>query len=303
MGAGGAAAVGAGVGALAGAGAVAVGTGSVTTASAGATVGGAGTVGALTALGTGAKVVLFVAAVAIGSAVTVGVRAAIPEPAPVRSVVKPTPPSAPRAVAPQPLVAPPEPLVAPEPVAPEPVAVEPQPVTPVSTAPKLTARRMPGAPPQITSEPDVVSGPDLVAAAPQNAPATPDLTPPPPAPNAPPTPQSATTEEGFELVVEAHFPSCDAATEMRTAQAARRLLVESRAEHALFLIGAYQKHCPSGQWSDEAWRVRLSSLCFLGRDTEAASLFEWFASEYPHRKFAIESELRSTCNASVLKGE
>ncbi|MBL8913062.1 MAG: hypothetical protein JNM17_20370 [Archangium sp.] len=173
----------------------------------------------------------------------------------------------------------------------------PQPVTPVSSAPKLSRKLIGAAEPEVTPDPVVA-----VAPTPSKLSDTPELVP-PPTPAAAPTPQSATTEAGFELVVEAHFPSCDSATELRTALAARKLLVDQRAEHALFLIGAYQKHCPSGQWSDEAWRVRLSSLCAIGRDTEAASLFEWFATEYPHRRFAIESELRSSCEPSVLGKE
>lgn len=266
-------------------------TGSTSAASAtGASVSAAG----LTALGTGAKVMLFVAAVGIGSVVTAGVKAVVPPSQPVR-VAAAQPPAAARPVA---TIAP---VVVQEPVTPQPssperavVAVAPAPVMPVSGSPKLpkASKRAEPEPELSADEPVVTPSAPVVAEPPP--PSTPAL------PAAPPTPQSATTEEGFELVVEAHFPDCIPATEIRTAQAARKLLVEQRPEHALFLIGAYQKHCPSGQWSDEAWRVRLSSLCTLGRSTEASSLFEWFATEYPHRRFAIESELRSTCEPSVL---
>ncbi|MFT3711214.1 MAG: hypothetical protein QM817_26590 [Archangium sp.] len=265
---------------------------------------GAATTGAasFTALGVGAKVMLFVAAVGLGSVATVGVQAVVPQPAPVRSVVKPAvqpvAPAPARVVAPAPVVVVPEPIV----VEDAPANVEPQPVTPISAAPKFSARSTRDANEANKTEPTPQA---VVVAVPPPAPteSTPELTAPPPPNAAPPTPESATTESAFELVVEAHFPSCDASTELRTALAARRLLRETRAEHALFLIGAYQKHCPSGQWSDEAWRVRLSSLCSLGRNTEAASLWEWFASEYPKRRFAIESELRSTCDATVLEHE
>ncbi len=246
-----------------------------------------GAVAGLTSLGLGAKVVLFVAALGVGAAVTVGVKHALE-------------PEAPRAVKPvaAPRPAPPQRAVA--------AVAEPAPVPGVlPTAEPLEAATEPATP---TARPRVASveptrTPVVPVVEPEPAAETPALALSPPAVAAPPPPPGlvvAVDEAGYELAVEVNFPSCDVVTEMRSALAARRLLINNQAEHALWLLGAYQKHCASGRWSDEAWRVRLSSLCKLGRNTEATSLLEWVTSEYPGRRPAIEAELRTTCEPEVL---
>lgn len=250
----------------------------------------------LTSLGLGAKVVLFVAAVSVGSLVTVGAKAVItsastPASAPVKqsvTVVAPTRPVA--AVTPvvvEPVAV--EPVAVVAPAQPEPEVVAPAPV--VAVAPVIAAsapRPSPSRPVARLSESDAPETAPVVEVA-----ATPEIA--PPAPKAPPS-----TEEEFDVEVEVNFPSCDAATELRSALAARRLLMEKHAEHALWLLSAYQKRCASGRWSDEAWRVRLASLCTLGRNREATSLLEWFTSEYPARRPAIEAMLRGSCAPEVL---
>jgi hypothetical protein len=272
----------------AGASAGAVGGAFAGASAAGGSAGAAGLAG-IGALSLGAKVLVFVGAIGAGALVTVGAKKALPllegapavvatpgprEPAPVRVV----------AAAPPPLAASPEALASPQPASPPEVTVA------LADVPR--PRRSPEGKPLPEPAPVTAAEEPLQ---PEPEPVTPPVAPPPP-----PTAESATSAAEFDLVVEAHFASCDAAMELQTARAARRLLLEQRAEHALFLLSAYQRYCPSGKWSDEAWRVRLSSLCALGRNREAASLFEWFAAEYPARRQAIESELRATCEPSVL---
>ncbi len=255
----------------------------------------------LTSLGLGAKVILFAAAIGVGALVTVGVKAAVL--APVRE--------APRAVggsrAPVPGAGVVKPVVVAE-VRPVPELQAVDPIV-VEEGSKSTSEGVTViAAPAEVSKPGVVvasAKPHVKAEAPIAAtplvevkPETPDVSP-PPMPGAEKT--EPATEEAFDVVVEENFPSCDPATEMRAALGARKLLTNNQAERALWLLSAYQKQCASGRWSDEAWRVRLSSLCKLGRNTEAASLLEWVTTEYPHRRAAIESELRHTCDPEVLK--
>ena len=117
------------------------------------------------------------------------------------------------------------------------------------------------------------------------------LTPPPPPPS----------EAAYEVEVEMNFPNCDSGTEMRSAMSARKLLTANRAEEAVGLLGAYQRRCPSGRWSDEAWVVRMAGLCKLGRDAEVIGLLQWFSTEYPTRRAAVVTDLRSSCSEKVLK--
>ena len=113
-----------------------------------------------------------------------------------------------------------------------------------------------------------------------------------------PPPPSAET---YAIEVESNFPDCDAATELRSALTARRLLTADRAEEAVWLLGAYQRRCPSGRWSDEAWSVRMAGLCRLGRNAEVIGLLQWFSAEYPARRAAVVTDLRSSCSEEVLK--
>ena len=88
---------------------------------------------------------------------------------------------------------------------------------------------------------------------------------------------------------------------MRSALSAKRLLVADRAEEALWLLGAYQKRCPSGRWSNTAWSVRIAGLCKLGRNAEVNGLLEWFSSESLERRAAVKAELQGWCSEEVLK--
>lgn len=251
--------------------------------------GGAGAVatGAFTSLSVGAKVVLFVAAVGLGSVTTYGVKQVVttpPTPEPV--VVAPAPVVVARAVVPTPT---------PVPTQAEPEIVE-EPAVVTPTEPTA----MPAPRVRKTGATKPVAEVAQVDPAPTNEPSeagTPDIAPPPPPPLSLAT---AKTPDDFTLLVEVQFKKCDGATEGQVARGARRLLLENHPEHALMLLGSYQKQCVSGQWSDEAWRVRLTSLCRLDRDTEAQTLFEWFVGEYPARRAAIEQELRQTCEPSVI---
>lgn len=266
------------------------------------------TTAALTSLGVGAKVVLFVAALGVGVVSTLGVKATLSRPP-----SSPAPRAVERARAP---AAPPVPLTAPgsnvvEPASsaslPEAVATPSADEPDTANDPASEPRKPEGASAVVTAQrPSRVKAttgapPPEPPVAPASPPPseTPEISAPPMPPPKPPE-LEASTEDGFSLVVEANFPACDTATEMRAALGARRLLTDDRAEHALWLLGAYQRRCPSGRWSDEAWRVRLSSLCKLNRNSEAASLLEWVTTEYPHRRGAIVSELIHTCDPEVL---
>lgn len=125
-------------------------------------------------------------------------------------------------------------------------------------------------------------------------------TPPPAAPDVEAEPPPA-TEETYALDVETNFPLCDGPTETRTAAKARQLLVAHRPLESVWLLGAYQRQCPSGHWSDEAWTVRLISLCQLDRYSEAGGLLEWFYTEYPERRAAVLAELDGACPEEVLE--
>ena len=90
---------------------------------------------------------------------------------------------------------------------------------------------------------------------------------------------------------------------MQRAQKAQGLLKAERAEDAVWLMGAYQRRCPSGRWSNEAWSVRMAGLCKLGRTAEVIGLLQWFSAEYPARRAAVVNDLRSSCSEDVLKPE
>lgn len=120
----------------------------------------------------------------------------------------------------------------------------------------------------------------------------PELAPPPAPPN---------TYEDYDLKIETQFPNCDPATEMRSALNARKLLFASRAEEAVGLLEAYQRRCPSGRWSNEAWTVRVGGLCMLGRHSEASGFLEWFSSESPERRQAVVTDLHKWCPEEFLK--
>jgi hypothetical protein len=115
------------------------------------------------------------------------------------------------------------------------------------------------------------------------------------------TPPPLPTPQTYEIEVESNFPNCDSATELRSAVTARKLLTADRAEEAVWLLGAYQRRCPSGRWSDEAWSVRMGGLCRLGRNAEVIGLLQWFSTEYPARRAAVVADLRSSCSEEVLK--
>lgn len=162
-------------------------------------------------------------------------------------------------------------------------------------------------PPEVVAVP-----PPVVAVAPMPAKSNPQPKPveavtPVPAPVAEPEaatpPPPATTPETWDLEVEANFPKCDAVTELASAQKAQSLLKAERAEDAVWLMGAYQRRCPSGRWSNEAWSVRMAGLCKLGRTAEVIGLLQWFSAEYPGRRAAVVNDLRSSCSEDVLKPE
>lgn len=185
--------------------------------------------------------------------------------------------------APKPVPAPVEPEIEPELEAPPPAPVEVVAVTPPPAPP----------PPPVTKPSPQPKPPE--APAPQApAPVAEDEA----LPSPPPPPPTAET---WDLEVEANFPSCDAATELKAAQSARKLLGAERAEDAVWLIGAYQRRCPSGRWSDEAWSVRMAGLCKLDRTAEVIGLLQWFSAEYPERRAAVLTELRSSCSDEVLQ--
>jgi hypothetical protein len=240
--------------------------------------------GGLTAMSLGAKAVMFVAAVGVGSAITVATIRTISLSSrggegrgEEMSQVSPR-------LAPPP-AAPPEVEVT---VEAEPVAVaEPQPEAPPEkpAPPPMVARARP-------QQPLVAAVPAEVEPAPAAVETPEVLTAPPPPPN---------TAETYELEVETNFPNCDPGTEIRSAQSARKLLTANRAEEAVWLLGAYQKRCPSGRWSDEAWAVRMAGLCKLGRNAEVIGLLQWFSTEYPGRRAAVVTDLRSSCSEEVLK--
>ncbi len=220
------------------------------------------------ALSLGAKVALVVVAVSTVSVVAVSLSSRGGEGRGEEQAKQ-----APKPEAPVVLVEPSEPEVAVvPPPPPELVAVVPPPAKPRAAPPK---------PPEPEAPVVVVEAPI----------AEPVVTPPP----APPT------AETWDLEVEANFPNCDPATELRSAQSARKLLDADRAEDAVWLLGAYQRRCPSGRWSDEAWSVRMAGLCKLGRTAEVVGLLQWFSAEYPARRAAVLTELRSSCSDEVLQ--
>ncbi|MDP1823997.1 MAG: hypothetical protein Q8L48_12170 [Archangium sp.] len=278
---------------------------------------GAGVSGGLGALGVGAKAVVFVLAVGVGSVVTVGIKSSFSSPGAgkartSRQPASPTPPPAEIEITVEgervattspPLeaepisglaargaieaAAPPAPPATPamDELAPRGVGEAAPAPAPVAVA--VRARPEPVQPkvkPVQTAQPE--AKPDGVE------PAEEEFTPPPAPPN---------TQESYELEVDTNFPNCDPGTELRSAVSARKLLNANRAEEAVWLLGAYQRRCPSGRWSDEAWSVRMAGLCKLGRNAEVIGLLQWFSTEYPSRRFAVVNELRRSCPEEVLK--
>ncbi len=256
----------------------------VTTAASAQAATGASMSGGMSVMGLGAKAVAFVMAVGVGAAVTV-------------TAVKTTPaieinidaPHVPRA---QSRVVNPEPFQPEEPTVPAQsgrgVIAEPEPVVEIAASavqPRLRAPLPPTPPIQVAAAPAQASAPEH------------ELMPPPPSPPFEPE----VSEAAYQLEVEANFANCDVKTEMKAALSARRLLNADRAEESLFLLGAYQRHCPSGRWSDEAWVVRMAGLCHLDRNAEVTGLLQWFSSEYPSRRTAVVSDLRRFCSEEVLK--
>lgn len=261
--------------------------------------GASGAAGGATALSLGAKVAGFVFAVGVGTTLTV---------AATRSVMAPraAPGAASSVVSSKPTVVP-TPVAAPEPVAavespevevtveepPAVVAEAAQPVVVQELKPAVRARPVVAQP--VLEQPVVAAAVAPPAAAPaveSSEPAEPELLAPPAPPN---------TQESYDLQIETQFPNCDAATEMRSALNARKLLLVSRAEEAVGLLEAYQRRCPSGRWSDEAWTVRLGGLCMLGRNAEARGFLEWFSTESPERRAAVVADLHTWCSEALLK--
>lgn len=260
---------------------VAVATTAVSAQAASQAAAGASVSGGVTAMSLGAKAVALVFAVGVGAVVAV-------------TAVQRS--SAPPAVT---VVAPPAVARAAAPVAPEvEVSVEAEPVAVVEPAPQEEVARAPAPPPAKIARPAVPSPIAAPVVAPEAALEVAPAPAQPPAaePTAPPS-----TQESYELEIETHFPNCDPGTEMRSALNARRLLVANRAEEAVGLLGAYQKRCPSGRWSNEAWSVRLGGLCALGRNSEVSGLLHWFSNESPERRAAVVSGLRSWCSEEVLR--
>lgn len=234
---------------------------------------GASISGGLGAMSLGAKAVAFVVAVGLGGTLTVAV---------VNGTSRPAVRESPR-LPPAAMVAAPAPAPAIVETEPEPEVVE-APPAPIELAVAPAPR--PRAPQPVAAPP------------PPPEPAAPEVTPPPePEPVAPPAP----TQESYEQEIETHFPNCDEGTELRSALSARQLLNADRAEEAVWLLGAYQRRCPSGHWSNEAWAVRMAGLCKLGRHAEVKGLLQWFSTEYPARRAAVLSDLQSSCPEELLK--
>lgn len=104
-----------------------------------------------------------------------------------------------------------------------------------------------------------------------------------------------------EPPVDTSFTTCDARTELRIANAAGTLLSRAHPSDAIAILNTYQRRCPSGHWSDLAWRVRLESLCALHKNAEAVSLMQWFSAEYPARRAALAAELSDRCSEEVRR--
>jgi hypothetical protein len=242
-----------------------------------------GAAGGATALSLGAKVAGLVMAVGLGTTLTVvAVRAAMAPASPVAVVAAPVKP----AVIQNSVV---EDVVVPELVAPEPeVTVEEQPAIAAAPAPRPTKSAPVRAKPAAGEEPPVAEAPPAPVE---------------PAPIAPMEAAAAptNTQESYDQQIETQFPNCDAATEMRSALNARKLLDADRAEEAVGLLEAYQRRCPSGRWSNEAWTVRVGGLCMLGRNTEARGFLDWFSSESPERRAAVVGDLHQWCSPELLK--
>lgn len=269
-----------------------------TTAASAQAATGAGVSGGLGALGVGAKAVVFVLAVGVGSVVTVGIKSSLSSRGgearreEVRVTIEPSKPVPPTDV---------EVTVEAEPVNVEPLAMEAEAIeaAPVAPAPVAVAAA-PVAAVRARPEPVIAQAKtDSVAAVSQPEAKPAGLEPAEEQFTAPPAPPN--TQESYELEVDTNFPNCDPGTELRSAVSARKLLNANRAEEAVWLLGAYQRRCPSGRWSDEAWSVRMAGLCKLGRNAEVIGLLQWFSTEYPSRRFAVVNELRSSCPEAVLK--
>lgn len=244
---------------------------------------GASVSGGLGAMSLGAKTVALVVAVGMGSTLTVAVVKVASRPAARQS--------APVVVAIAPVAAP---VPVPVPVPEIEIATETEP----EPEPELESELVDAtpAPMEVAAAP----APRPRAALPPPEPAEPEVTP-PPEPEATEPPAPAITQETYEQEIETNFPNCDVGTEMRSALSARQLLNADRAEEAVWLLGAYQRRCPSGHWSNEAWAVRMAGLCKLGRHAEVKGLLQWFSTEYPARRAAVLSDLRSSCPEELLK--
>ena len=259
------------------------------TAQAATGAGASGAAGGATALSLGAKVAGFVFAIGVGTTLTVTAARGVMAPRGGESsvvVAKPVVTSAPVPVDPPVVVG----AVAEDPeievgVVEPPVVTEARVVQPVKPA----TRTRPVVEPPVV--PTVAASAPAVTEEPSEE-DEPELLPPPAPPN---------TQESYDLKIETDFPNCDPATEMRSALNARRLLVAARAEEAVGLLEAYQRRCPSGRWSNEAWTVRLGGLCMLGRNAEARGFLEWFTSESPERRAAVVGDLHQWCSADLLK--
>jgi hypothetical protein len=105
-------------------------------------------------------------------------------------------------------------------------------------------------------------------------------------------PSSATGEEAQQLDPEL---ACDGDAELRFARAAERHLERANAAHALALLDAFGRRCPSGHWSELTWTVRLGSLCALGRAREASQLVAWHREEYPRDTARLRERTQRWC--------
>jgi len=75
---------------------------------------------------------------------------------------------------------------------------------------------------------------------------------------------------------------------------------EGHPQEALRALDRRRAACPTGEWSQESWRLRIMSLCSLGQAREARAFMQWYWVEHPAEARDIASTIEPVCSADVV---
>ena len=81
---------------------------------------------------------------------------------------------------------------------------------------------------------------------------------------------------------------------------AREAFSDGRPQVTVTLLDRYHATCPTGEWPEESWQLRIKALCTLGRTTDAKGFMGWYWLEHPAAAHLAQPSLRAVCPADVV---